>query len=89
MSIICLGRNIFQTKLSSQEIFWLGMMSSLQIRILILSLLGLNELGEKSQAKIILGILCTSPNLTLIGLYFLENVFRKSNFRASLRDIFF
>ena len=51
--------------------------------------LSFNELGEKSRETIILGKFTSKPNQTLIGLYFSENVFHWSKFKARSHDVFF
>ena len=71
------------------------MMSSFQVRIRTLSkrLLSWNELGEKLRATIILGKfvnkLKLKHNQALIGLWFSENVFHWSIFKACPHDTFF
>ena len=51
--------------------------------------LSLNELGEKSQATIILGKFVSKQSQTLIGLYFSESFFHCSKFKARSHDVFF
>ena len=55
-----------------------------------LGLRGLNELGEKSsRATITLGKFVSKPKSNSLGLYFLENVFHWSKFKARSHDVFF